>query len=157
MVQPRTLSWVQLVYRLPREPSTPRIAVWRKLRRLGALQLVDGLVVLPRTDRNTEQLEWLAQEVVDAGGDASVWRGEPRTRDQARELERRARQAAADEYLGIVARVEAAQSAAAADQRTLRSLRAALREAATRDHFGVAERVQAERAVEALAATWTHA
>src|SRR5262249_39018906 len=31
--------WVLLAYRLPREPSTPRIAVWRRLRRLGALQL----------------------------------------------------------------------------------------------------------------------
>src|SRR5258708_1839751 len=29
------LQWVFLAYRLPREPSTPRIAVWRKLRRLG--------------------------------------------------------------------------------------------------------------------------
>src|ERR687888_50422 len=28
--------WVLLAYRLPREPSTPRSALWRKLRRLGA-------------------------------------------------------------------------------------------------------------------------
>jgi hypothetical protein len=27
--------WVLLSYRLPREPSTPRIGVWRKLERLG--------------------------------------------------------------------------------------------------------------------------
>src|SRR4051794_9204915 len=27
-------SWVLLAYRLPREPSTPRIALWRKLRAL---------------------------------------------------------------------------------------------------------------------------
>ena len=27
-------EWVLLVYRLPREPSTPRIALWRSLGRL---------------------------------------------------------------------------------------------------------------------------
>ena len=41
------LEWVLLAYRLPREPSTPRIAVWRKLRRQGAVQVLDGLVALP--------------------------------------------------------------------------------------------------------------
>ena len=40
-------EWVLLSYRLPREPSTPRIAVWRKLRRLGVAQISDGLVALP--------------------------------------------------------------------------------------------------------------
>ena len=38
--------WVLLSYRMPREPSTPRIAVWRRLRQLGAAQLGDGLVAL---------------------------------------------------------------------------------------------------------------
>jgi hypothetical protein len=40
-------EWVLLSYRVPREPSTPRIAVWRKLKRLGAAHLSDGLVTLP--------------------------------------------------------------------------------------------------------------
>src|SRR6266508_2543318 len=35
-VSSRRTSWVLLVYRLPRDPSTPRSALWRKLRRLGA-------------------------------------------------------------------------------------------------------------------------
>ena len=42
-----TSEWVLLAYRIPREPSTPRISVWRKLRRLGAVQILDGLVGLP--------------------------------------------------------------------------------------------------------------
>ena len=60
------LQWVLLAYRLPREPSTPRIALWRKLRRLGVVQLLDGLVALPLDSRNREQLEWLADEVADS-------------------------------------------------------------------------------------------
>src|SRR6266513_24541 len=56
-------SWVLLAYRLPRDPSTPRSALWRKLRRLGAEQVLDGLAALPLDARNREQLEWLADEV----------------------------------------------------------------------------------------------
>ena len=40
-------SGVLLAYRLPREPSGPRVTVWRKLRRLGVAQVLDGLVALP--------------------------------------------------------------------------------------------------------------
>ena len=41
-----------LTARMPREPSTPRSTVWRKLRRLGVAQLADGLVALPADARS---------------------------------------------------------------------------------------------------------
>ena len=44
---PGSIDWLLLAYHLPREPSTPRIGVWRKLRRLGVAQLDDLLVTLP--------------------------------------------------------------------------------------------------------------
>ena len=59
-------QWVLLAYRMPREPSTPRIAVWRKLRRLGVAQIVDGLVAVPESVSNLEQMGWVANDVVDA-------------------------------------------------------------------------------------------
>src|SRR4051812_31353986 len=67
-------EWALLAYRLPREPSTPRITVWRKLKRLGAVQLVDGLVTLPADPATVEAFDWLAEEIVDAGGEAWTWR-----------------------------------------------------------------------------------
>ena len=82
------ISWVLLSYRLPREPSTPRITLWRKLKRLGVVQLLDGLVALPADARTREQLEWLADEVVEAGGEASIWIGELGSAAQERELAR---------------------------------------------------------------------
>src|SRR6266508_3318914 len=82
----KRVSWVLLAYRLPREPSTPRSALWRKLRRLGAAQLLDGLAALPLDARNREQLEWLADEVLEAGGEATVWVGELGSGAQEREL-----------------------------------------------------------------------
>src|SRR5437016_13398858 len=71
------LKWVFLLYRLPRDPSTPRIALWRNLRRLGVVQLADGLVALPLDPRTKEQLEWLADDVIEAGGEASICVAEP--------------------------------------------------------------------------------
>src|SRR4051812_50222715 len=62
------MRWVLLSYRLPREPSTPRIAVWRRLRRLGAVQIGDGVAALPLDDRTREQFDWLANDVEEAGG-----------------------------------------------------------------------------------------
>jgi hypothetical protein len=80
---------VLLSYRIPREPSTPRIAVWRQLRRLGALQIGDGVAALPLDKRTREHMEWLAAEIEEAGGEAVVWLAEPSTRAERRLLERR--------------------------------------------------------------------
>src|SRR3989441_3607429 len=74
-VASRRTAWVLLAYRLPRDPSTPRSALWRKLRRLGAAQVLDGLAALPLDARTREQLEWLAEEIAEAGGEATIWVG----------------------------------------------------------------------------------
>ena len=68
-------DWVLLAYRLPRVPSTPRSAVWRKLKRLGVGWLSDGLVALPADARTREQLGWIAEEITDNGGEAALWLG----------------------------------------------------------------------------------
>jgi hypothetical protein len=83
------VSWVLLSYRLPREPSTPRIALWRRLRRLGAVQIGDGVAALPLDDRAREQFDWLADDVEQAGGEAIVWLAKPSTKAEQRLLERR--------------------------------------------------------------------
>ena len=92
------ISWVLLAYRLPREPSTPRSALWRKLCRLGAAQVLDGLAALPLDARNRERLEWLAEEVVEAGGEATIWVGELASAAQERKLAGRMAEAIAAEY-----------------------------------------------------------
>ena len=146
------MSWVLLAYRLPREPSTPRIALWRSLRRLGAVQLVDGLVALPRDSGTQEQLEWLADEIAEAGGDATIWIADSGSRAQERAIAARMAKAAAGEYATII---EAAKAARAKDpagrRRTLARLRRASRAVRARDYFQPPERERARRAVEALA------
>lgn len=152
-------SWVLLIYRLPREPSTPRIAVWRKLKRLGVAQLGDGLVGLPLDARNRERLEWIAEEVVEASGTAAVWLAEPTSRRHARAIVDELLAARGEEYRQVVedAAVAASLDDVAARRRSLRRLRRQLREIRRRDYFPPPHRGRARAAVERLADSITSA
>jgi hypothetical protein len=146
------VQWVWLVYRLPREPSSPRIALWRKLRRLGVAQVTDGVAALPLDARNRERLEWLADEVLEAGGEAMVWLAEPTSSTAERRLVERLAAERSEEYRTVI---EQAEAAAAAEpgvrRRELRRLRRELRRIRQRDYFPPAGRDLAAAAVEALA------
>lgn len=145
-------EWVLLTYRMPRDPSTPRSSVWRKLRRLGAAQLGDGLVALPADARTREALEWIADEVREAAGTAGVWLARPATLAQERELATAMATARVAEYQALRADAEAAISLADADKtRAVRRLRAELRRIRRRDFFPPPERDAAVAAVDQLA------
>ncbi len=146
-------SWVLLCYRVPREPSAPRIAIWRKLKRLGVAQLGDGLVALPADARTREQLEWAAQDVTEAGGEAGVWLARPATLVQERELAAAMAAARATEYTAVAAQAAAAgEEGDAARAAALRRLRGEMRRVGRRDYFPPAVREHARAAVESLAA-----
>jgi hypothetical protein len=146
-------SWVLLAYRLPREPSTPRIGVWRKLERLGVARLGDGLVALPADARTREQLDWLAEEILRAGGTSTVWLATPGSAAQERTIAEAMRAARAAEYRAVTEQAHHAANGGAGERmRVLRRLRGELRRIARRDFFPPAEREAARAAVEALAA-----
>jgi len=141
--------WVLFAYRIPREPSAPRIAVWRKLERLGVARLGDGLVALPADARTREQFDWLADEVGEAGGAATVWLAEPAGPAQEREIAGEMRDARAAEYRAVID--EAAAAGPDDRPRVVRRLRAELRRITRRDFFPPPERDAARAAVESLA------
>ncbi len=149
----QTQRWVLLCYRLPREPSTPRITVWRKLERLGVARLGDGLVGLPADARTRERFDWLAEEIAEAGGAATVWLGSPAHAAQEEAVADALREARAAEYDAVTTQ---AQNAAAGDSdevaRVVRRLREELGRIARRDFFPPPQREQAHAAVQALAA-----
>jgi hypothetical protein len=150
-------EWVLFAYRLPREPSTPRIALWRALRRLGVAQVLDGLVALPADSRTREQTEWLADEVIEAGGEASVWLARPGSASQERALATRMQEAVSAEYQAVSDEAAAALAAPSGERkRTLGRLRRELRRITRRDYFPSGERERAVAAVDALAADVEH-
>jgi hypothetical protein len=143
---------VFLTYTLPRTPSAPRLALWRKLRRLGVAQLADGLVALPADARTLEQLEWAADDVVATGGTSGVWLARPATRAQERELAHAMSAARAGEYQAIVAEAKASAAATLSERtRLLRRLRAQARRVHRPDHFPPPEREEARQALARLA------
>jgi len=144
---------VLLAYRLPREPSTPRSALWRKLRRLGAAQLLDGLAALPLDARNREQLEWLADEVAEAGGEATIWVGELASAAQERELATRMAETVASDYRSLIDEADATgEQPLGQRRRTLGRLRRELRRIRARDYFPPPERELAQQALDDLGA-----
>ena len=66
-------KWLLLAYKIPREPSARRVYVWRKMKQLGAILLQDAVWVLPETERTREQFQWLATEITELGGEATLW------------------------------------------------------------------------------------
>jgi DNA-binding transcriptional regulator PaaX len=69
-------SWLLLLYSLPTNRNTERVAVWRRLKRLGAVQLTTSTYLLPDLPAQYEQFQWLAKEIRDGGGDATLVRAQ---------------------------------------------------------------------------------
>jgi hypothetical protein len=148
------LDWVLLAYRLPREPSTPRITIWRKLKRLGVSQLLDGLVSLPADARTKEQLEWIAEEVLDAGGEATVWLGRPGSIADERRIAERMAAVVAEEYRAVIEEaVQLGEDELEPPRRqSVSRLQRELQRIDRRDFFPPPERDQAHLLVRGLAA-----
>jgi hypothetical protein len=62
------VTWHLLVYRLPSKTSSVRVAVWRELRRIGALPLQQAAVVIPDFEVLTDRLDAVAARIEADGG-----------------------------------------------------------------------------------------
>jgi DNA-binding transcriptional regulator PaaX len=69
-------TWLHLLYKIPRNPTSRRVYVWRKLKRLGALLLHDSVWCLPSTPRTLEHFQWLVVEIEELGGEAMLWQSQ---------------------------------------------------------------------------------
>lgn len=134
--------WLVLTWRLPSASSTARVATWRSLQRLGAVTLTPGAAILPYSEHLLEQLEWVAEDVVQRGGDAYVLPVTELPEADEEDIRRRMREERRDEY----ARIRIAASRVR-DSRELAAVKRGLARAVERDHFASTGRTAAERAV----------
>lgn len=67
-----SLSWLLLTYKVPAEPSKHRVALWRRLKGMGAVYLQTGVCLLPKTDEHGRRLKILENDVAEIGGEAVI-------------------------------------------------------------------------------------
>src|SRR6266436_7526354 len=70
----RATSWLLLLYSLPTKQKTERVAVWRRFKKMGAVQIQTSTYLLPDQPAQYEQFQWLAQQIRDYGGDSTLVR-----------------------------------------------------------------------------------
>lgn len=157
-------SWCVLSYRLPSAPTRLRLAVWRRLKRLGAVVLHDAVWLLPADAATREAFDWLAEEIEQQGGSAFTWEARSFDGPQDQTIMRRFR-ADADARYAAIAEAAAELGRLAAwprrappsrlqqIRRRLVGLERALRLERRRDYFRAQGRQAAEHALrDALAA-----
>jgi hypothetical protein len=120
------------------------VKIWRRLQRIGAVAIKNSVYVLPYTDQATEDFQWIRQEIVGGGGEASVCRAafvDGLSDQQIETLFRTARDAEYAE-LAEIAETLAAQPDGEGPPRPPQTARfeRRLREITEVDHFGAAGR-----------------
>jgi hypothetical protein len=119
-------------------------------------QLGDGVIALPNDARTREQLEWIAEEITEAAGNATVWLAQPTTVAAEHDLAATMADARAQEYIHVIAAATTAASSPAPERATTaRRLRSELRRIQRRDYFPPPERDTARLAVHDLITTAT--
>lgn len=67
MVSP---SWLLLTYKVPSEPTAKRVALWRRLKGLGAIYLQNGVCLLPKTDDHVRRLKMIENDIAGMEGES---------------------------------------------------------------------------------------
>ncbi|MEO5758302.1 MAG: Chromate resistance protein ChrB [Mesorhizobium sp.] len=65
-------TWLLLTYKVPPEPATKRVALWRRLKGMGAIYLQNGVCLLPKTDDHVRRLKMLENDVFKMGGESVI-------------------------------------------------------------------------------------
>jgi vacuolar-type H+-ATPase subunit I/STV1 len=71
------MGWIVLIYRLPSNDSRARVAVWREVRRSGALHVQQSVVAVPGTPEFADDLASLRDVLAEVGGQVTALRCEP--------------------------------------------------------------------------------
>src|ERR1700720_5055542 len=72
----KSASWLLLLFSLPATRKNERVAVWRRLKKIGAVQIKTSTYLLPDEPAQHEQFQWLAKQIRDYGGDSTLVRAQ---------------------------------------------------------------------------------
>ena len=152
-------EWVVLVYKIPPHPTRLRAHVWRQLQRCGAIYLQNSVSIVPATSELAENMQWIADEIREVGGEALLFRAtatSPAQEGHIEHLFRSASRAQAEKLLTSLRDLERrlggagpAETLAAAEDE-LRRIRQAALKLRVRSHFPVPEEETLHRHLRAL-------
>ncbi|HEX3724213.1 MAG TPA: Chromate resistance protein ChrB [Nitrolancea sp.] len=80
--------WMLLVYRVPTEPASKRVTIWRDLKRLGSFYLQQCVCVLPDRHDLRAEIERITEKIETLGGEHTLFEiPRLRAQDEARIVE----------------------------------------------------------------------
>jgi len=59
-------------YKVPPEPARKRVALWRRLKGMGAVYLQNGVCLLPKINDHARRLKMLQNDVAEMGGESVI-------------------------------------------------------------------------------------
>ncbi|MFI6908775.1 Chromate resistance protein ChrB [Nonomuraea sp. NPDC050394] len=160
------LRWLVLVVKVPAQPSKHRVAIWRELRKIGALSLSQGLWAVPDVPAFTEGIGRVLELTERAEGEAISLRADGRGPADAARLRALFTQARSEdwaEFLADCAKFEAeiakeirigkfTLAELEEEEQSLERLRRWHRDLTARDVFGTPEAAQAGERLKVCAA-----
>jgi hypothetical protein len=149
--QPR--DWLVLLLHVPSRPDYLRVKIGRRMQRIGALAIKNGVYVLPDGPEAREDLAWVARELAEAGGDGIIARATwtlGLTDDALIGRFRQARDEAIAPWLEEARGLRDAPGATAAQ---VERVRRGVEEVAALDWFGSADVLEAQRLCRELTAS----
>ena len=66
------VPWLLLTYKVPAEPAKKRIALWRRLKGMGAVYLQNGVCLLPKTDNHLRGLKMIENDISEMAGESVI-------------------------------------------------------------------------------------
>ncbi len=100
------MTWLLLVYTVPSKPSRLRAAVWRDLKKAGAVYLRDGVAVLPEGAETRAIFQAIVTRIDGFGGQATLIEGGRLDIARAEEVIAQARSNRVEEYAEIAREAE---------------------------------------------------
>ncbi|PSH65178.1 Chromate resistance protein ChrB [Phyllobacterium sophorae] len=66
------ITWLLLTYKVPPDPASKRVALWRRLKGMGAIYLQNGVCLLPKADDHVRRLKMLGNDIAEMRGEAVI-------------------------------------------------------------------------------------
>src|SRR5690348_2383930 len=98
--------WLLMTYKVPPEPARRRMALWRRLKGLGAVYLQNGVCVLPSSPQHVRALKIIEHEIADMGGEAVLLEAVPLDLGQVKRVVARFRADRDEAYREVIERCQ---------------------------------------------------